>query len=172
MGQGSRGIGAPSPIGFGDPGLSGVVISLLKRYKPPVGAPFIFWLKAAAIGVGRVGMAGSLPLASLLLNCELNGVAGDLSPSSRLVTDRLRLFIFCRLEEEKFFFNPVLDGARPGEPDRGTCPLESISFVNVLKRVGVGGDKISVGLGAGKGEEAWRPDCGIGGGNVPIPCDG
>ena len=154
MGQGSSGIGAPSPIGFGDPGLSGDVMSLLKRYKPPVGAPFILSLKAAAIGVGRVGIAGSLPLASLLLNCELSGVAGDLSPSSRLDTDKLRLFIFCRLEEEKFFFNPVLEGARPGEPDRGICPLESSSFVNDLNRVGVGGDTTSVGLGAGKGEEA------------------
>lgn len=154
MGQGSKGIGAPSPIGFGELGLSGDVISLLKRYRPPVGTPFILSLKAAAIGVGRVGIAGSLPLASLLLNCELNGVAGDRSPSSRLETDRLRLLIFCRLDEEKFFFNPVLDGARPGEPDRGICPFGSYSFVNVLKRVGVGGDTTSVGLGPGKGDEA------------------
>src|ERR1700683_5103763 len=79
VGQGSRGIGAPALRGFGEPGLSGEWISPSKRYIPPVVTPFCFSLKAMAIGVGRVGMAGSLPLASLGLNCELRGVFGDTS---------------------------------------------------------------------------------------------
>jgi len=67
VGQGSRGIGAPALSGFGDPGLSGECISLLNRYIPPVGIPFILSLKARAMGVGSVGIAGNLPLTSLEL---------------------------------------------------------------------------------------------------------
>src|SRR6187402_932572 len=128
VGQGSRGMGAPALSGLSEPGLSGEWMSLLKRYKPPVGAPLIFSLKAAAMGVGRVGIAGSLPLMSLSLNRELPGVFGDTSdPSSIFDTDKLRLLIFLRLDEEKFFLSPILECVRPGDPDRGNCPLVSLS---------------------------------------------
>jgi hypothetical protein len=114
-GQGSRGIGAPAFKRFGEPGLSGECMSLLNRYKPPVGIPFIFSLNATAIGVGKVGIAGSLPFASLeaevtTLDWELMGVFGEMSePSSILETDKLRFFKFFRLDEEKFFRSPDPD---------------------------------------------------------------
>lgn len=103
-------------------------MSLLKRYIPPVGMPVILSLKAIAIGVGSVGMAGRRPFISLALNCKLNGVFGERSvPSSMLETERFRLFMFFRLEDEKFFRIPDLDWARPGEPERG----RSLSLVRV-----------------------------------------
>lgn len=109
VGQGSKGIGAPSLRGLGEPGLSGECISLLNKYKPPVGAPLILSLKAAAIGVGSVGIAGILPFKSLGLKVEF-GVFGETSdPSSIPDTDKFRLFKFFRLEEEKFLRRPVLD---------------------------------------------------------------
>jgi len=110
-------------------------------------------------------MAGNLPFVSLGLNCELRGVFGDTSepPSSILETERLRHFIFLRLEDEKFFRNPVLDCARPGEPERGSCPF-SPSVVKFWVSVGVGGGRTtSDGLGPGNGEEACRADWGTGG---------
>lgn len=135
-------------------------MSLSKRYKPPVGTPFIFSLKATAIGVGRAGIVGSLLLASLLVNAE-SGVPGDLSEASSMYdTERLRLFV--PFELEKFLLpNPDLEGARVGEPDRGISPLVLLSLVKVLVRVGVGGDTNSVGVGAGKEDGAWRADCGM-----------
>ena len=85
------------------------------------------------------------------------------SPSSLWDTERLRPpFMFFRLDEEKFFRRPVLDCVRPGEPDAGVCPM-SLSLVKVWVRIGVGGDKISAGLGPGNGDDAWRADCGTGG---------
>jgi hypothetical protein len=125
-------------------------MSLLNRYRPPVGAPFILSLKAVAIGVGN---GGSLPFVSLGLKVEL-GVFGETSdPSSIPETDKFRLFIFFKLDEEKFFLSPDLDWVRPGEPDRGR---PSLSFVKVCVSVGVGGDTISAGFGPGKGDEACR----------------
>lgn len=86
-------------------------MSLLNKYIPPAGIPFSLSLKAAAIGVGRVGIAGNFPFGSLPLNWELSGVFGERSdpPSSTFVTDKLRLFMFFRLDEEKSFRNPPLD---------------------------------------------------------------
>lgn len=134
VGQGSRGIGAAVLSRSGDPGLSGERISLLKRYNPPVGAPFILSLKAAAMGVGKVGKAGSLAFASLPLKLELIGVFGDISePSSAFGADKFRVFMFLRLEDEKFLRSPDRDWVRPGEPERG------FSFDSSRGRGGVGG---------------------------------
>jgi hypothetical protein len=151
-------MGAPTLRGFGEPGLSGECMSPSKRYIPPVVTPFCFSLKAIAMGVGSVGIAGSLPFVSLGLNWELKGVFGDMSePSSMLETERLRLFMFFKLDDEKFFRSPVLDCTRPGDPERGNCPF-SLSFVKVCVSVGVGGRMTSDGLGPGKGDEACRAD--------------
>ena len=86
-------------------------MSLLNKYIPPAGIPFNLSLNAVAIGVGSVGIAGNFPFGSLPLNCELSGVFGERSdpPSSTLETDKLRLFMFFRLDEEKFFRNPPRD---------------------------------------------------------------
>jgi len=77
-------------------------------------------------------MAGSLPLISLEtklgLKGLLKGVFGETSePSSGADTERLRPFMFFRLDEEKFFLKPDLDRARPGDPDLGNCELSSSS---------------------------------------------
>ena len=113
VGQGSSGIGADALRESDAPELSGDIISLmssLNRYKPPAGGPFIFSLKDVAIGVGSEGIAGILSTASLPPKSELMGVFGETSePSSILDTDRFRLFIFFKLDEEKFFRNPALD---------------------------------------------------------------
>jgi hypothetical protein len=77
---------------------------------PPVGAPTALWLKVVAMGVGSEGIAGILSIPSLPANCELRGVLGEKSdPSSALETERVRLFRFFKLEDEKFFRNPDLD---------------------------------------------------------------
>jgi hypothetical protein len=108
------------------------------------------------MGVGNVGNAGSRAFGSLGLNCELIGVFGDISdpPSSMLETERFLPFRFFRLDDEKFLGRPARDCERPGDPERGNCPLLSLSFVKVCVSVGVGGDITSVELGAGKGDDA------------------
>lgn len=90
------------------PGLFGEERSLLNRYIPPVvPTPESLSLKAVAMGVGSVGRAGTV---SLLANWELMGVFGDRSEaSSNAPAERLRPFIFFKLEEEKFFRSPDLD---------------------------------------------------------------
>src|SRR5258708_38768569 len=94
VGQGSRGTGAEGFGGFGEPGLSGELISftsLLNRYRPPAATPLIFSVKDLAIGVGREGIAGILLPASLPPKCKLIGVFGETSePSSILDTERFR----------------------------------------------------------------------------------
>jgi hypothetical protein len=148
---------------LGEPGLSGEWISLLNRYKPPVGAPFILSLKAAAIGVGNVGIAGSLPFISLGLKVEF-GVFGETSdPSSMPDTDKFRPLIFFKLDEEKFLRRPVLDWVRPGEPERGKPSLSFVEICVSCMSVGVGGDIISAGFGPGRRDEACRAIWGMGG---------
>ena len=127
------------------------------------------------MGVGSAGIAGSLfgsPfVAEMVPNWVPIGVFGDASgPSSTWDTERLRLFRFLRLDEEKFFRIPDLDCARPGEPERGREPALS-SKLKLCESVGVGGEATSV----GKGEEVLRvrnpvlfTDCGIGGGGISI----
>lgn len=167
VGQGSKGIGAPALRGLGEPGLSGECISLSNKYKPPpVGAPLNLSLKAAEIGVGKVGIAGSLPFMSLGLKLEF-GVFGEISdPSSTTDTDKFRPFIVFKLDEEKFLRRPALDWARAGDAERGKASLSfveaCVSCVNWVS-VGVGGALISVGFGPGRGDEACRITWGMGG---------
>lgn len=113
------------------------------------------------MGVGSAGIAGNLEFS--LAYCELIGVFGDTSSSVSIFdTDRFLLFRFFRLEDEKFFLNPGREWVRVGEPERGIS-LFTLSWAKFCSGVGVGGDTISFGLGAGKGDEAFRVGTGIGG---------
>ena len=62
--------------------------------------------------------------------------------------------MFFKLEEEKFFLSPDLDCARPGEPERGRAPFSPSLVETRVKKVGVGGEITSDGLGPGNGDEA------------------
>lgn len=87
----------------------------------------ILFANAVVIGVGSVGIAGIFEAAA---NCVCDGVFGD-GPvsSSMLETERLRTLRFLSEEEEKFFLMPPRDGARPGEPERGSSsPFWRLKF--------------------------------------------
>lgn len=93
----------------------------------------ILFANAVVIGVGKVGIAG---IFGAVANWFWEGVFGDGPVSSSILeTERLRTLRFLREEDEKFFLIPPRDGARPGDPDRGSSsPLWKLKFC-----VGVGG---------------------------------
>src|SRR3569833_832070 len=108
FGHGSSGAGPSMARGFGEPGLLGAWRSVSNRYRPPVPPPAaILSMKAVATGVGRLGKAGSHALGPKRL---LDGGPGERSdPSSIADTDRFRLFMLLRLDDEKFFLWPGRD---------------------------------------------------------------
>ena len=100
--------------GFGEPGVVGECISLLKRYEPLVGCPLM--MKLASNGVGKTGTAGEGTLCCFGVEDKLLIEAFD-DPSCVSGTTTVK-FLFCRLDEEKFFLSPVaaLVANRAGDP--------------------------------------------------------